>query len=236
MRSLAATSLTTLALLGVISPVFAADKTIRLDVKKTRRATNAVVRRDGKSVQSSLNNYEGLGLYAMNITVGTPPQSLTVQLDTGSSDLWVPVTGSGACEGSTSLCDQLGSFNPKKSSTFKDTKVPLDLAYGDGTQISGTYGNDTVGFGGISIKGAIVGAADDASTTTSLSGIIGIGYVDGEAIVQLDDNPDGVYPNLVIQLATNGLINSPSYSLWLNDISKQSPAIFQSRAANSLPH
>ncbi|KAF7342153.1 Pepsin A [Mycena venus] len=49
-----------------------------------------------------------------NITVGTPPQTLTVIFDTGSSILAIPST---LCDES---CDNQTKFDPTKSSTFVD--------------------------------------------------------------------------------------------------------------------
>ena len=57
------------------------------------------MRRAGSStVTESLTNNVTGGLYAASITVGTPPQKLTLQIDTGSSDVWVPVAGSDICD------------------------------------------------------------------------------------------------------------------------------------------
>ena len=42
------------------------------------------------TVTATLENAVVAGLYAANVTVGTPGQGLQVQIDTGSSDLWLP--------------------------------------------------------------------------------------------------------------------------------------------------
>lgn len=56
----------------------------------------ALSRRDN-TITEALTNEEQDGLYAANVTVGTPGQKLSLQIDTGSSDVWVPVAGSAVC-------------------------------------------------------------------------------------------------------------------------------------------
>lgn len=50
----------------------------------------------------TLGNAREVGLYYVNASVGTPPQTVSLQIDTGSSDIWM--FGINSCNTSTSLC------------------------------------------------------------------------------------------------------------------------------------
>lgn len=57
-------------------------------------------RRDGKvgaTYEEVITNEKLRGGYFATTQVGTPGQKLTLQLDTGSSDIWVPYSGSEVC-------------------------------------------------------------------------------------------------------------------------------------------
>ncbi len=54
-------------------------------------------RRQAQSIEEIINNDRANGGYFATCKIGTPGQDVTLQLDTGSSDIWVPSTDSGVC-------------------------------------------------------------------------------------------------------------------------------------------
>jgi hypothetical protein len=101
--------------------------------------------------------------YLCQVQIGTPPQTVTLDFDTGSSDLWV---------WSTELSKSIQSkgsghsiFNSSKSSTFKTKSgSSWKISYGDGSSASGTVGTDNVTIGGLTIKNQAVELANQMST------------------------------------------------------------------------
>ena len=72
---------------------------LRMDIQKNERV--ASIQRLGRranTVTASLGNAELEGLYYANVSVGTPAQSLSLQIDTGSSDVWLPSSSASLCE------------------------------------------------------------------------------------------------------------------------------------------
>ena len=181
-------------------------------VKKDPSASSLLRRQNAVGV--SISNADVY--YFINITVGTPSQTLGVLLDTGSSDLWVPDTSSSVCEGSQVGCSELGGFDPTQSSTYKNiAKNAFSITYVSDDQIVGDYFADLLSFGDTRIQNMTMGLATDGLTQTAITGIMGIGFASGESIASKD--PSAIYPNVINQLKDQGFTTSLAYSLWLND-------------------
>jgi len=79
---------------------------------------------------------------------------------------------------------------------------------------------DDFTIGGATIKNLQMGLANQ---TTSVIGVIGIGYdMDEASLTSLTSVP---YPNLIDQMVSQGLINTKAYSLYLDDMEEATGSI-----------
>ncbi|KAH8994700.1 acid protease [Lactarius hatsudake] len=108
-------------------------------------------------------------LYYGSISLGTPPQVLTVDVDTGSADLWVP----SACQACHSH-----QFSPARSSTFHPTNEGFSITYGTGN-VSGRLVTDVVSIAGLAVADqafGAVGARSDEMDKQPNDGLIGMAF------------------------------------------------------------
>ncbi|KAI3336744.1 eukaryotic aspartyl protease [Xylariaceae sp. AK1471] len=167
-------------------------------------------RRDG-TVDATLDNEETL--YFVNATIGTPPQSLRLHLDTGSSDLWVNTPSSSLCTQSTKPCLFSGAYTANQSSTYEFVGSWFNISYVDGSGASGDYVSDTITIGTTKLDRLQFGIGYQSSSS---QGILGVGYPINE--VQVGRAGKNAYDNLPAAMVTSGQISRNAYSLWLNDL------------------
>ncbi|RKU48482.1 hypothetical protein DL546_004468 [Coniochaeta pulveracea] len=179
----------------------------------------------GQTYEEVITNERSRGGYFTTCALGTPWQNISLQLDTGSSDIWVPDQTASACSVSRQNptgCD-LGTFNPNKSSTYQDVgRDEFNIQYVDGSHATGDYFTDRFEIGGAHVQNVTMGLGID---TDIAYGLVGVGYALNEAIVGGTQSAASAYPNLPVVLQEEGLINSVAYSLWLNDLDANTGAI-----------
>ncbi|KAJ0107067.1 secreted aspartic proteinase precursor [Diaporthe amygdali] len=126
------------------------------------------------SVSTSPEQYDTE--YLANIQVGTPAQTLPMDFDTGSSDLWVF-----SSETATSSVSGQAIYTPGKSSTAsKMTGSTWKISYGDGSSSSGNVYTDTVTIGNLTVSSQAVETATDVSSEftsdSAMSGLVGLAF------------------------------------------------------------
>ena len=170
---------------------------------------------------------QGGSLYFANVTIGTPPQNFRFHLDTGSSDLWTNAASSRLCQNDANVdprtgnipCSVSGTYDANKSSSYNYVNSVFRISYVDNTGAKGDYVSDTLNIGGVSIPNLQFGVG---YVSTSSEGVMGVGYPGLE--VQQETTGQG-YPNIPQAMVSAGLINSPAYSLWLDNLGSATGSI-----------
>ena len=171
------------------------------------------IRRRDDFFETEVANEQARGGYFVDCEVGTPGQKLSLQLDTGSSDVWVPATSASICKSGT--CE-LGSFTSGSSSTFNKTGPgKFDISFVDGTASKGDYIRDVFTIKNTAVMNMTMGLGLDTGIPY---GLVGIGYSLSEAFVNHTASNASAYPNLPVKMVSQGLIKTNAYSLWLNDL------------------
>lgn len=87
------------------------------------------------------------------------------------------------------------------------------MTYMDKTGADGDYFDDKIVLGGVALENFTMGLGNES---TSPFGVWGIGYDNNEAVVE--PGKRGPYPNIMDAMVENGLVRTPAYSLWLDDL------------------
>lgn len=209
------------ALAHVLPLVARDDGGLKLDfnvkniLKQHSNSTSNIKASDSDTVTANLKNYQVY--YGVDIELGSNKQKVTVDIDTGSSDLWVDGANvqCNTSDGGDS-CAQSGTYDPSQSSSSKDLGEAFQIGYGDGTSTNGEYYTDDIVIGGATVKNLQFAVA--SSTSVTQGGVFGIGFSSLEAT-------SDQYPNLSYQLKSQGVILKNLYSLFLDSPSSSSGSI-----------
>ncbi|ORX50169.1 rhizopuspepsin II [Hesseltinella vesiculosa] len=146
--------------------------------------------------------------YYAEVQIGTPPQTLKLDFDTGSSDLWFAST---LCSGCSSTQTK---YDPTKSSTYQKEGKSWSISYGDGSSASGITGLDTVNLGGLAITNQRIELAQQESASFGqdpVDGLLGLGF-DTISTVAGTKTP-------VDSLIAQNLISKPVFGVFLGHTS-----------------
>lgn len=213
------------------------------DAGKGNKPSANLLKRDNGEVEIEIINQRNF--YSVELDIGTPSQNVTVLLDTGSSDLWVSspdnpyciasneakplthlststlvsgtatATASGSSGIATVDCQEYGTFDSSKSSSFKSNGTAFSISYGDSSFASGTWGTDTFALGDLNITNLSFAVANQSNSTV---GVLGIGLPGLESTYVGNYGAQGYqYANFPMVLKAEGAIDRNAYSLFLND-------------------
>ncbi|KAK0648205.1 aspartic peptidase domain-containing protein [Cercophora newfieldiana] len=200
-----------LALLATAS----ARRVVPMTIHRQIAPEGLPVRRRGTlrpTLQEDLGNNMTVGAYFAEVEVGSPPQKMTLHIDTGSTDVWLLSKSADLCT-LTVLQSLYGkckdTFDRSASSSYETLSLnSFEIQYMDGTGASGDYFTDHVNVGGLNVSEVQMGLAKKA---TSSWGMLGIGYNTNSVAKE-------IYPSIVDQMYNQGLIGIKAYSLYLNDL------------------
>ncbi|XP_069691364.1 cathepsin D-like [Periplaneta americana] len=148
--------------LTLILALGATEGLIRVPLTRVQKG-QSLQARDGTNV--ALTNVNNI-MYLAEILVGAQQQPFKVQVDTGSSNLFIPSPNSDSC----------GTFNNFQCQNYVSNE-DITLKYGSNA-VQGPECEDTVTIGGIPVQNQYFTVVDscNASLQGGLEGIMGVGF------------------------------------------------------------
>ncbi|GAO18409.1 uncharacterized protein UV8b_02830 [Ustilaginoidea virens] len=180
-------------------------KPLPLDLARAVSRSHRQRTSTGSVVASSPHNYDVE--YLAPVQIGTPAQTLPLNFDTGSSDLWVFSTLTPPSE-----VNGQKLYDPSKSSSshLMDGES-WNIVYGDGSSSGGSVYSDVVSIGGLAVQGQAVEVALQVSqqltNDSSSSGLVGLAFSSINTVTPDQQNTffANAMPNLNLPLFTADL-------------------------------
>jgi len=139
--------------------------------------------------------------YFAEISLGTPPQSFKVILDTGSSNLWIP-----SVKCTSIACFLHAKYDSSASSTSEPNGTRIEIRYGSGS-MEGFVTNDVFNMGDLTVDGMDFAEATKepglAFAFGKFDGILGLAY---DSIAVANVVPPFYY------LINQGLLDEPVFA------------------------
>lgn len=145
-----------------------------LATSSASRTAEILRRSTGSAAAVPINDMDTA--YITPVSIGTPPQTLWLDFDSGSSDLWVfsnymPLA---QLQGQT-------PYAPNKSSSAKQLGGhSWSIRYGDGSNSGGSVFVDTITVGGLTVANQSIGCAQLVSSSFTremhMDGLAGLGF------------------------------------------------------------
>lgn len=197
------------------------DGATKTATAKGTKSTAAAPKGTGTSSGSSNSTAAAASTNGTGTVVNTPEQgdieylspvniggqTINMDFDSGSSDLWVFNTQLS----STSLTGHT-VFDPTKSSAFKlMTGASYTISYGDGSGCAGNVGTDVVNIGGVSVTSQAVELPTAVSSSfvqdTQSNGLVGLAFSKLNTVKPTQQKTffDNAIPNLALPVFTADL-------------------------------
>lgn len=166
---------------------FSLNKNTRPEVVEPDRTTRAGPA--GQRAQLWVDGY----YYMIDVELGTKGQKFSVEIDTGSADLWI------------------NKPEIHDLSLWKNLSEPFSIGYYDQTSLHGWFGTSLLWLdNGLEVKDYQWVVADNLSKNPNgFAGIFGVGRVENELT-------NKKYPNFVQRLKDDGQIKTNGYLYYLN--------------------
>ncbi|XP_075524612.1 lysosomal aspartic protease-like [Dermacentor variabilis] len=172
---------------------------------KDPNVTAILGRAPGDPISIILENYQNMQYFGV-LTIGTPPQSFKLIMDTGSSNFWVP---SIHCSESM-LCRDHSKYDSSKSSTYTKKGRYIRIRYSGGV-VRGVSSIDNVGVGPATVTQYKFSEMDHAYgklfKNAKYDGIFGLAY---PRISQNDQLP------LFDAMVRQGIVRQAVFSIYMS--------------------